>query len=435
MALLFSQPLGKRHPAQKRRRPPVLRRWLLRLTVFCAAAVAYWLMAPDALRRRVFGGSREGTTLTGAMGGGAEGAGVAGDSRVRIRRLAPEKWGTEDVGVWLQSEGLGQLRGRFKRHKVNGPALLSLDPRRLMRELAVNDDAEVARVLEAVRILKHVAFTSHSWKDVHRPPGTTSKTVDLYLVGENMWYDKKTQQKRLESGVEPAASVSIAGVRLLRDVVARASKALNRPVRELVAPNGELIVDLTELPPKVYALCEADFFVYPTEFPGFKQVVALPSAGRWSPGISMVDYEQAAREQPPRTVEVEVLSTEPRVLLVENFISAVEAEHIIAMAQDKMDRSMSADASSEALVCVCVCVCICNACMHACTRTWDTCTHTHLHTPTHAHTHTYTHTHTHMHTRTHMHTHTHAHAGRPSQRLAQRPRMASGRHAQAQRLG
>ena len=34
---------------------------------------------------------------------------------------------------------------------------------RLMREMAINDDAEVKRVMEAVRLLKHIAFQSHNW--------------------------------------------------------------------------------------------------------------------------------------------------------------------------------------------------------------------------------------------------------------------------------
>ena len=57
----------------------------------------------------------------------------------------------------------------------------------------------------------------------------------------------------------------------------RASKALKTPVREFVTAKGDLIADLDELPDKAYALFDQDFFVFPTEYPGFKQVGALKS--------------------------------------------------------------------------------------------------------------------------------------------------------------
>ena len=88
---------------------------------------------------------------------------MTSDSRVRIDRVAPEKWTIDDVGVWLAKEDMGHLRGTFRRNKISGQQLLSLDPHRLMREMAINDDGEVKRILEAVRLLKHIAFQSHNW--------------------------------------------------------------------------------------------------------------------------------------------------------------------------------------------------------------------------------------------------------------------------------
>jgi hypothetical protein len=62
----------------------------------------------------------------------------------------------------------------------------------------------------------------------------TLRCVDLYLVGENMFYDKE-KFKVVPGGLPPAASIPVDGARMLRDVVARASKVLKQPVRELVA--------------------------------------------------------------------------------------------------------------------------------------------------------------------------------------------------------
>jgi hypothetical protein len=63
---------------------------------------------------------------------------------------------------------------------------------------------------------------------------TTLRCVDLYLVGENMFYDKE-KWKAVPGGLPPAASVPVDGAHMLRDVVARASKVLQQPVREVVA--------------------------------------------------------------------------------------------------------------------------------------------------------------------------------------------------------
>eukprot|EP00277_Geminigera_cryophila_P035422 CAMPEP_0173121970 /NCGR_PEP_ID=MMETSP1102-20130122/53788_1 /TAXON_ID=49646 /ORGANISM="Geminigera sp., Strain Caron Lab Isolate" /LENGTH=88 /DNA_ID=CAMNT_0014029049 /DNA_START=33 /DNA_END=296 /DNA_ORIENTATION=+ len=87
-----------------------------------------------------------------------------------------------------------------------------------------------------------------------------------------MFYDAE-KKEHVAGGVDGKASIALDGLRLLRDVVARASKVLKAPVRELVRANGDLIVDFNELPDKVFALFEEDFFVYPTEYAGYKQTV------------------------------------------------------------------------------------------------------------------------------------------------------------------
>ena len=45
--------------------------------------------------------------------------------------------------------------------------------------------------------------------------------VDLYLVGQNMFYDTEHPPKPVPRGVAPAAQVAVDGARMLRDVVAR----------------------------------------------------------------------------------------------------------------------------------------------------------------------------------------------------------------------
>jgi hypothetical protein len=82
--------------------------------------VAYYFMIPDQLRSRIFG-NRGGAHLD------ASGGLLTNDSTTRIDRVSPEKWTVGDVGVWLGTENLGHLRSIFRRNKITGPALLSID--------------------------------------------------------------------------------------------------------------------------------------------------------------------------------------------------------------------------------------------------------------------------------------------------------------------
>ena len=82
--------------------------------------VAYYFMIPDQLRSRIFG-NKGGAHLD------ASGGLLTNDSTTRIDRVSPEKWTVGDVGVWLGTENLGHLRGIFRRNKITGPALLSID--------------------------------------------------------------------------------------------------------------------------------------------------------------------------------------------------------------------------------------------------------------------------------------------------------------------
>jgi len=275
-------PLGHRHPLQKRH-PGFfdVRRFLLP-AIFFVLLLAYYVMIPDQIFSHLFGMSKglSSQSVPGGLFASSSGVHIE-DSRVRIERIAPEKWTTEDVGVWLGKEGFGRLRATFRKHKITGPALLTLDQHKLMREMGISDDDEVKHVLQALRLLKHIAFQSHSsWKAAFagRAPasdiGGGARTVALYAVGDNFFYDKE-KQKLIPEGLPPAATVSLQGARRVHDVVARASQVLKKPVRELVAANGDLIADLEELPERVFALFEDDFYVFPTEHVGYVQQVII----------------------------------------------------------------------------------------------------------------------------------------------------------------
>lgn len=42
-----------------------------------------------------------------------------------------ERWGTEEVGIWLEQLSLGEYRDTFTRHDIRGSELLHLERRDL----------------------------------------------------------------------------------------------------------------------------------------------------------------------------------------------------------------------------------------------------------------------------------------------------------------
>mmetsp|Transcript_25392 Transcript_25392/g.83994 ORF Transcript_25392/g.83994 Transcript_25392/m.83994 type:complete len:499 (+) Transcript_25392:200-1696(+) len=251
------------------------------------------------------------------------------DSTVRIQRIPPQQWTKEDVSAWLTEKGFSHLRNLFRVHAVSGQKLLKLDEHDLVREIHVQDEHDVSRILHEIDVLRLVMKKTSNWKSVNRAPSLPgTRMIRIYSVGDNMIYDS-TLKKEISTGVPPATEVPLkAGVDKVADLIARATKELKRPVRELVASNGDPISDLIEIPDKVFALCDKDFYVFPVEHPGFKQSILLPSEDR--------------------EVQVETLSTSPRVFLVADFLKPDECEYLIEFSKAKMGRSTIAEAGNEA---------------------------------------------------------------------------------------
>jgi len=113
-------------------------------------------------------------------------------------------------------------------------------------------------------------------------------------------------------------------------------KALNREavilgksgLRELRLENGKAVTPDAPVPEKVFALFDRDLFVFPTCDVGTEYPVHLPSINA--------------------NVNVTVVSTSPRVLVVENLFTPAEAEEIITTAKGKMQPSTVSMEGSEA---------------------------------------------------------------------------------------
>ncbi|CAL8371239.1 unnamed protein product [Arctogadus glacialis] len=63
-----------------------------------------------------------------------------------------ERWGTEDVGVWLEQLSLGEYRDIFTRHDIRGSELLHLE-RRDLKDLGISKVGHMKRILQGTKDL------------------------------------------------------------------------------------------------------------------------------------------------------------------------------------------------------------------------------------------------------------------------------------------
>ncbi|XP_056436455.1 diacylglycerol kinase eta isoform X6 [Gadus chalcogrammus] len=68
-----------------------------------------------------------------------------------------ERWGTEDVGVWLEQLSLGEYRDIFTRHDIRGSELLHLE-RRDLKDLGISKVGHMKRILQGTKDLAKSAM-------------------------------------------------------------------------------------------------------------------------------------------------------------------------------------------------------------------------------------------------------------------------------------
>ncbi|XP_068602188.1 diacylglycerol kinase eta [Brachionichthys hirsutus] len=72
-----------------------------------------------------------------------------------VKKTSPqsvERWGTEEVGVWLEQLSLGEYRDAFIRHDVQGSELLHLE-RRDLKDLGISKVGHMKRILQGTKDL------------------------------------------------------------------------------------------------------------------------------------------------------------------------------------------------------------------------------------------------------------------------------------------
>uniref|UniRef100_A0A8C8HPK5 Diacylglycerol kinase n=1 Tax=Oncorhynchus tshawytscha TaxID=74940 RepID=A0A8C8HPK5_ONCTS len=68
-----------------------------------------------------------------------------------------ERWGTEEVGVWLEQLSLGEYRDTFTRHDIRGSELLHLE-RRDLKDLGISKVGHMKRILQGTKDLAKTAM-------------------------------------------------------------------------------------------------------------------------------------------------------------------------------------------------------------------------------------------------------------------------------------
>ncbi|XP_062313077.1 diacylglycerol kinase eta isoform X1 [Osmerus eperlanus] len=68
-----------------------------------------------------------------------------------------ERWGTEEVGIWLEQLSLGEYRDTFTRHDIRGSELLHLE-RRDLKDLGISKVGHMKRILQGTKDLAKTTF-------------------------------------------------------------------------------------------------------------------------------------------------------------------------------------------------------------------------------------------------------------------------------------
>mmetsp|Transcript_2316 Transcript_2316/g.3713 ORF Transcript_2316/g.3713 Transcript_2316/m.3713 type:complete len:438 (-) Transcript_2316:118-1431(-) len=243
-----------------------------------------------------------------------------------------------DVQVWAHALGNADLEYSLKKHAVDGPLLLSITEDEVRRDLGISNNLAVRKIeqqIEKLRVGKNLppsATAQMMLKFAHKehangthlnlPPQSsdlslapTARRILVYRIWESMYNDPGT-----EVSLEP----SMTAMPMFLDAVEKELKAKQsmepaETVSHFVTRAGLSIEKVGELPDKVFVLVGQEVYFYPSDRKGERFTVPLPS-----------DH---------RSVEVQVLSDTPRLVLIEGFLSPSECAAIKKEAVPKMSPS------------------------------------------------------------------------------------------------
>lgn len=298
--------------------------------------------------------------LVGARG---RAAAPTADQLWRQQSVQPVDWSYDDVGVWAAGLGLDALAAGLRRNGVDGQLLLSLTEKDIRTDLGIANDLQVRKIEQALQKLRRgdklppsalgqgllmQGFNS-STGGVPASPGApraarslpSSRPVAaaaglrkyaLFRIWQSMSGDAPFMTLEIDPALGKSWNEHMEHVRaevMRREGVhAGASPARgkegqgDKPFISLVHRNGVALESVQDLPAdsgKLFLLVGHELFFFPDDVVGEKLLVPLPSA--------------------QRSVEVEVVSTTPRLVHVKDFLSPSECQEIMKLATPKLEPS------------------------------------------------------------------------------------------------
>ena len=282
---------------------------------------------------------------------------LTADELWRQQTVDPADWNHNDVAVWATGIGLQNLASALRRNGVDGALLLTLTERDIREDLHITNDLQVRRIQLALNKLRAgdmlppsasrqglvlsginaSVLTTGTFARTRKQQGADmlniTKKISLFRIWQKMSTDPPFMAIDLDLNSRmpfehyinriQAHVLTSEGKTAGRSISIKHS-ADNEQIRiTLHGRNGMVIDSVRQLvladPPRLFVLVGDELFFFPDDVVGEKLRVPLPSD--------------------KRSVELEVLSSTPRLMLVRNFLSPSECEAIKALATPLLEPS------------------------------------------------------------------------------------------------
>lgn len=277
------------------------------------------------------------------------------DQLWRQQSVPPLDWNIDDVQVWASGLGLRAFAAGLQRNGVDGQLLLTLGEHEVRKDLGVSSDLQVHRIMLALEKLKtgdklppsasrqdalqkglngslHALPKSANAPWLRNEPAVAPlRTYSLFRIWQKMSSDEPFMIFEVDQSKSWAYHIDA----IREKVIAREGQAAGRSSSRksehkagdsvgilLKTRNGVTIEGMRQLPTdtrNIFLMVGQELFFFPDDVIGEKLTVPLPSS--------------------QRSVQVEVLSNTPRLMLIENFLSPSECEEIKKLARDKLEPS------------------------------------------------------------------------------------------------
>mmetsp|Transcript_9980 Transcript_9980/g.24641 ORF Transcript_9980/g.24641 Transcript_9980/m.24641 type:complete len:522 (+) Transcript_9980:355-1920(+) len=255
------------------------------------------------------------------------------DRAWRLKAVSPVDWSAHDVMYWAETMGLEEFKDGFRQSSVDGELLLSITEDEVKNDLKITNNLLAKKLMQHVQRLRNgngiapngIEGQARLRQNIAPRSGDALAGEDGTLSVYRIWESMREPSQIVIKDVGKIKSMG-----QLTDIVTDRLKQLGvksgtddlkdiGPIQSFTTREGTRIEELRLLPSKVFVLLGQELYFFPDDTIGEKMLVWLPQA--------------------ERSVEVEVLSSSPRLMMVPNFLSPSECEEIVKVSQPIMKRS------------------------------------------------------------------------------------------------